>query len=520
MSGPTGLSGLPKAPDHVEPAPEWGRLDARMLVVRPLHEIVGFVPVLVALLVFGTGDAWRVLLSLAVIVLLVLRGLFSWLTTRYRISESQVELHSGLLSRKRKAVPRDRIRTADLTAKFGHRLFGLSAIRIGTGQHAKGKADGLLLDAVPVPEAERLRVVLLQRGVGHREAAVETAPAEARSTAIATLHRSWLRFAPLSLSGLLSIGAVIGVLVNAANEVDVRISRMAAVKEVVRWARESSLVLVVAVAIAVVLVLAVLGSLLKYVLQYAGYRLTRQADGTVRVTRGLLTTRSVSIEEKRLRGVQVGEPMLLRAGHGAKVSAVTTGLGKEQGGSLLLPPAPRAEAHRVVAEVLRLPEPPTSAELTRHPRRALARRLVRAVGAAVLVEAALLLTVAAWDWPLVLPLAWLVALPAAAWLGVDRYRRLGHALTERYLVSRTGSLDTKTVALQRDGIIGWRIRRTWFQRRTGLMTVTATTAAGRGAYSVPDIGEADGVALALDAVPGLLRPFAEPVSPESRPTPS
>jgi putative membrane protein len=106
-------------------------------------------------------------------------------------------------------------------------------------------------------------------------------------------------------------------------------------------------------------------------------------------------------------------------------------------------------------------------------------------------------------------MVWLIALPLAAWLGVDRYRRLGHALTDRYLVSRTGSLDTRTVALQRDGIIGWRIRRTWFQRRVGLMTVTATTAAGKGGYSVPDIGEADGVALAVEAVPGLVEPFTE-----------
>lgn len=509
MTEATGLSGLPKAPDYVEPAPEWGRLDARMLVVRPLHEIVGFIPVLVALLVFGNGDTWRVLLSAAGIALLVLRSLFGWLTTRYRITDSQVELHSGLVFRQRKAVPRDRIRTADLTAKFGHRLFGLSAIRIGTGQHQASRADALLLDAVPVPEAERLREVLLRRGAAPEKAATATA-AEDEGTRIAGLDWSWLRFAPLSVSGLVSIGAVVGVLFNAANEVDVRISRIGAVKAALRWAQDTSPALVVVLAVAVLLVLAILGSLLKYVLQFSGYRLARRADGTLRVSRGLLTTRSVSIEETRLRGVQVGEPMLLRAGRGAKVSAVTTGLGREQGSALLLPPAPREEAHRVAADVLHLPESPTSVLLNRHPARALVRRLVRAIGAAVVVELALLFTALVWDWPGWLPLVWLVALPLAAWLGVDRYRRLGHALTDKHLVSRSGSLDTRTVALQRDGIIGWRIERTWFQRRAGLMTIIATTAAGRGAYHVSDIGEAQGVALAAAAVPGLVEPFTEP----------
>ena len=54
-----------------------------------------------------------------------------------RITDEQVELHTGLLVRKRLAVPRDRIRTVDLTAKLGHRLFGLSAIRVGTGRSSQ-----------------------------------------------------------------------------------------------------------------------------------------------------------------------------------------------------------------------------------------------------------------------------------------------------------------------------------------------------------------------------------------------
>jgi len=40
-----------------------------------------------------------------------------------------------------------------------------------------------------------------------------------------------------------------------------------------------------------------------------------------------------------------------------------------------------------------------------------------------------------------------------------------------------------------------------------LVTVTATTAAGSGAYHVIDIRTADGLAVAEHAVPGLLTPF-------------
>jgi putative membrane protein len=92
-------------------------------------------------------------------------------------------------------------------------------------------------------------------------------------------------------------------------------------------------------------------------------------------------------------------------------------------------------------------------------------------------------------------------------LGINRYRNLGHALTSRYLVSRWGSLDRRTVALQRDGIIGWQVRQSFFQRRVGLATLTATIAAGRGAYHVLDVTESDAIRLAEATVPGLLAPF-------------
>jgi putative membrane protein len=94
-------------------------------------------------------------------------------------------------------------------------------------------------------------------------------------------------------------------------------------------------------------------------------------------------------------------------------------------------------------------------------------------------------------------------------LAHDAYRALGHTLVGDYLVARSGTVRRATVALQRRGIVGWTVRRSWFQRRAGLVTVIATTAAGSGAYAVRDAAEADGLALADAAVPDLLRPFLE-----------
>ncbi|MFC5053914.1 PH domain-containing protein [Saccharothrix xinjiangensis] len=472
-----------------------------MIVVRPLNELVNLVPVFVGLLVLGRGETWRLATSAGVVVLIVLFGLLRWVTTRYRITTEQVELRTGLLVRKHLAVPRDRIRTVDLTAKLGHRLFGLSAIRVGTGQRDQPGEDGLTLDAVSSAEAERLRVLLLT--IARSDAPAAGGGAEERpGEVLSGWDTRWLRYAPLTLSGLVAAGALFGFVLNFTRELDLEV--LGPLTDAAHRVADQPLWLTVAVFTGVVLVVAVVGSVLVYVVQFWGYRLTREPDDTVRVRRGLLTTRSVSVAEQRLRGVELVEPLLLRAGRGAHAKTVTTGLGRKGESNLLLPAAPVAEAHRVSAAVLRLGSPPTLTPLRRHPAAALRRRLVRAVVPLLVLAAGLAWWAPSWTWQVALALT-----PFSAALGWDRYRSLGHALTDRHLVARGGSVIRETAVLQRTGVIGWRVSRSFFQRRAGLVTVTATTAAGDGAYSVVDVAEADGLALADAAVPDLLRPFLE-----------
>jgi len=136
---------------------------------------------------------------------------------------------------------------------------------------------------------------------------------------------------------------------------------------------------------------------------------------------------------------------------------------------------------------------------------ALRRRLVRAAVPVLAASGALWLVPApAW-------VAWatLGLLPLTVLLALDAYRNLGHAVTNRYLVARHGAGVRDTVALQRCGVIGWTVSQSLFQRRAGLVTVTATTAAGSGGYRVIDVATAEGLAVAEQVVPGLLEPFLQ-----------
>jgi putative membrane protein len=53
-------------------------------------------------------------------------------------------------------------------------------------------------------------------------------------------------------------------------------------------------------------------------------------------------------------------------------------------------------------------------------------------------------------------------------------------------------------------VIGWTIRQSIFQRRAGLVTLEAVTAAGQGGYQVLDLAAGDAAALADATTPHLL----------------
>ena len=132
---------------------------------------------------------------------------------------------------------------------------------------------------------------------------------------------------------------------------------------------------------------------------------------------------------------------------------------------------------------------------------------MRALGGAVLLGGAFDALVAAVGWQWWLLLVPVVLVVAAVPLGYDRYRSLGHTYVAGYVVSRLGSLVRRRTALATDGVIGWNLRSTFFQRRLGLTTLAATTAAGRQAYHVSDVATADAVRFADGCVPGLLGEF-------------
>lgn len=498
---------------------EWRRLDRRSIWVAPLKPLAGLLATGLVIVTFRGWEQVGVVepvIGVAVAIGVFVLSVWYWATTRYRITATHVEVSSGMVVRKHRSVARDRLRSVDITADVVHRVAGIAVVAIGTGRQGGESDDALKLDSVAAAEAEHLRELLLTRGepAGQDRVAPSTPPVLAR------FDGSWVRLAPFSLLGLVALGllaAGAGQLVRAAGGDDVY--RSGPVQAAFEWVLGIPVLPAVLVVLVALVVLNAVLSTVLYVLLYGGYELVRGDDGTLRITYGMLTRRSVSIEGRRIRGVRVVEPLLLRLGGGARAKIVAAGLGaKGEDGKdkhdsdMLVPTAPAGVVHRVTAAVLGVDTPPATLPLRAHPRAALRVLLVLWLAVAA-VPAVVLWVLAVVDlfphWPWQAALVLLVPAAACAWL---EHRNLGHTLTPTHLIARGGSTVRRTVAVRRDGIIAWRFRRTVLQRRARLLTATAAVAAGKGAEVIEYAAQDDVLATAREAVPGLLTPFLEPDS--------
>jgi putative membrane protein len=499
----------------------WRRLDRRMLLIHPIQEIPRALPALLAAFVAGNGSGKGLIWSAAALAITLAFAFSRWFTTRYRLTEDRAEVSSGLFRRRVRAVSRDRIRTVDVTARAMHRLLGLARVEIGTGRSDREEGGGVRLDGLTAAEAAALREELLHRRSrthavpSNADADAETpldAPAEPPEIELARLDPAWVRYAPFTLSGVVSVGVVIGFAFNILNEAGFDLEDWGPARDLADSLGHAPVVLVAVALAALALVAVVIASTVGYALSFWDFRLTRHPGGTLHVSRGLITTRATTIEERRLHGAEISEPLLLRVVAGARLIAIATGLrvgrGAERGGSLLVPPAPRAEVQRVAAEVIGTAEPLTC-PLVAHGPRARARRFTHALAAWALLAAALAIGRWAIGGPWWLPVLALALLPIAPLLAADRYRNLGHAVSGGRLVAGGGSLIRRRSAVAAEGIIGWNLERSFFQRRAGLATLTATTAAGEQHYDVQDVEIEEALRVADELLPGLAEPFLE-----------
>ena len=464
-----------------------------MLLVHPVHEVLRQIPLLIGAVVLGSATG-NPMWSVAALAVTIGFGVLRWFTTTYRIEPDEVQLRTGLLQRKVVSVPRNRIRSVQTDARLLHQLLGLTVLRVSTGQQASGDTE-FALDAVPAEDVPRLRAILLADSLAPADDSGDQADSAGRL--LARWHPSWLRYSPLSFTGLAMIVAAVGVVYQTGLGAALEHSRLAESGR--DAAQRFGVIASVAVVIAVVVLASVVLSVLRSLVTFGNLVLRRDAD-LLHLEHGLLRKREHTFDMRRLRGGTLRQPLLVRLLGGARLDAVMTGVAGAGEASLLLPPCPVRTAESVLTELIENADA-VSGPVRAHGPAAARRRWTRAfaapaVGTAGLAVATAFVTVPIWAW-----IALAVVTLCCAFLAADRARALGHRVDGSWLVARAGSVERRRDCVAAAGIIGWTVRQTFLQRRAGVATLIAATAAGVKRYQLIDVPAELGWSIAATASP-------------------
>jgi len=489
------------------------------LTIRGLREAIpGLIAAFAYLGISGGlrsfGIAGVILAAVAAIVGL---AALSWYRFTYQVANRQLIIAQGILSRRVRTIPVDRIRAIDSQVGPLHRVLGLARLKIEAAAAGTGNEEAEI-DGLPTATALVLRNDLLRarrrptrpapstdsagprsaRGphtgdeatgglLANRQGSADTDDAgqpgydePVEDVDYSRSRASWLLYAPLVGSYLALPLAGIGFLSQFLD--DLPESWFAWIKVDPSTFSAGQFALAVVALLALLAIGAVIGAV------FLNWRFLLVKRGDLMVSeRGLLTRRNVSVEIPRIRGYTLSEGLGMRLVRAARLTALITGVSSANSRSQLLPLGPRMEAEAVARRAVRRFDTP----LRRHPAAALRRRLVRSVlpGVAVLVVG-LILSV------LTVIIVGAVLTGLGVPLGIDRYRSLGHAAEGDAFAVRSGSLVRQTTVMQRRAVVGWKIQQSYFQKRAGVSTVTALVGAGTGAYAALDAASDDALDLA------------------------
>ncbi|MBA2519411.1 MAG: PH domain-containing protein [Chloroflexia bacterium] len=429
----------------------------------------------------GIGGVWLVISAIYQFV--------AWRQFTFEVTGSELRVHSGVLERKERLVPLERIQAVDIHETPLQRLAGVVGVRVET---AAGGAEGA---DVKIGALTRADAELLRRRLGvtrqSRPVAATSGPGlgtgpvtPANGELIRRLSTPELLLAAVT-SG--TIGPALAVVGFASQVIDDILpeeiwSRLAL--DATALSPRALIPLVVLVAV-IAWLLAIAGT----VLTYGGFELRRFEDRVI-ISHGLLERRRRTVPVARMQAIVVTEGLLRRPLGLASVSFESAGYGQESGESgVLWPLLRRTEAVALVASVA--PSLATAIErreLAGPPPRALSRYLVADVASWLALCGIVLgigwfltsglvawLTWFQWWWGGLL----LIGLPVVGLNAVLRFRDAGWRIDPaQLLVISNGGLTRKTTIVPRRRIQFQTVNRNVFQRRADLATLHMAIASG------------------------------------------
>lgn len=450
----------------------------------PLLEVLrgALIPGVIASFFFGYE---RILFFGGCFVLLptALAHVFRFVSVRYHINEAELVIRSGVISKRDRRIPLERMQDIEIQQSLFHRWFDLAKLEITT---AGAEDQEATLDVLSRKQAEALRATILRRQDSDAQSQTTdgSQPAEPRQTLCELTTRDLVK-GGLTSNLVASIGAIIGTIFyvkfvqglgsgivgtfeeKVTEKVQERLPSGRLFDSVIDFFTVDTIGKGVLLALGGALI-----SIAGFVIRYHGFRLTQVRD-VITKKFGLFTVRRSSLAQDRFQAIKLEEGLLRRCFGLASIRADSAGdrnqLDDQKKRDVLVPVTSRDHAFALVRDVqpdLETSEP----EWKRVSRLAIMRGTRKGW---LLVLALMIQTLLATGW---MCLAWLPAIPLVYYLNVQWYRNTGYWVGEKFVLSRRGWLNRNTLFLPVKNIQNVSLTQNPFDRRLNLATVSIDAA--------------------------------------------
>ena len=412
----------------------------------------------------------------------------TWWRFLYGVGDREIVIESGVVRRRRRVIPFERVQDIAIERRLLARLFGTAHVRIETGGAAKDEGH---LDSIALADAEQLRDHIRRRTAAPgaaiaSDAIGEEARADAEPVLFAMALPRVLLFGTFNFS-LVFVAAIFALLQNVEEWgfFDPYDAAPGALERLKGGWIAATLLLALAV-----VVLGFAAGIVRTLARDFGFRLTRAPSG-LRRRRGLLTLSEAVIPIRKIQLAIVSSGVVMRLLGWQRLDFQTLGADPKERGAQVAAPFARPDEVRPILAETGFPDERAAGEWRRGPVRSLLRR-----GVAPLL-AALALGTVAWQ---IEPWA---GIAAAAFMGLAllaplRWSRHRHALGEGALFVRGGVLTHRMKVMPYERAQAISVTQGPVQRLLGLASVRIDTAGApaAGGLAVSDLWARDAAALA------------------------
>ncbi|MFN2746722.1 MULTISPECIES: PH domain-containing protein [unclassified Bacillus (in: firmicutes)] len=424
-----------------------------------------------------------------IFLFLIASSIIKWRKFTYRIEEDELRIEEGLITRKKRYIPIERIQTINTSAGLIQQMFKLVKLQVETA--GDGKEAEVSLVAITQEEADNIQQVLFDRkreitGIATGEAGLQKEAVEKVEEAPQAPELTY-KMSGQELLVAASTSSGIGVIISGVFAFITQIDDVFNLD----WLYErfsflnSAGAAVIGLVVFIGLVIAWLLSVIGMLLKYANFTIVRKNKDII-ISRGLIEKHQTTIPLQRIQAIKIKESLIRQPFGYATVTIVSAGGSamEEDKSTVLFPIIKKKQIKKHLCDFL--PDYAPEEELNRLPKRSMRRYLLRASWP-VLAVIPLSIFLSPWGYLsiLLIPLFWII--------GYLAYRDAGWKISGDRLIVSSRFISRTTAVVKRRRMQVFEVSRSFFQRRRKLVSIHTSTKSSilMEKFSVADVDQKD-----------------------------